>query len=643
LPPETPPALKRLLRRCLEKDARRRWQHIGDVRLELAEIEQGSPESSAPPPAPAPGWLWPALLMAAVLFTALGAGVGRWFAPADRPAAGDPVAFTLTDALSEQPADGPTGIRSFGISQDGLHLAYAPVKDGRRQLYLRALDRPDAVAIPGTENATYPVFSPDGASLAFWADGAFKRVQVAGGTPTTVVEAQTPRGLAWAPGDRIVFASSAESGLSVVSASGGSPEPLTDLDRDKGETSHRWPVVLPDGSGVLFVVQRGSRTYHVMEGVSFQSKTRTVVRENAFPVQVLDTGHLVYFVSNGDMFAAPFDASSLTLTGPAIPLPERPGHASIPGNTSPALSPGGTMVSTTLEEPVRTLVVVGRDGRSRPLDVPARNYRSVKVSPNGRRVAVVAQSGISEWDIWSMDAAAGSPLRRVTVSRFNIWPTWESDDTLTYSAFEDRSWKFLSRNVDLNEPPRTLLTGMPQEAIVLGRLADRSLAYTINLPQQDVFVAWDGEPPRALSLPETGSFGRALAGLSPDGRWLAYSSDQSGRSEVFITGMPEGGVTRQVSPNGGSSPAWAMRGQQLFYRRVAQDGLAEVIGVTLKPDGSPGPSTVVARGDYVGGRDAFDVFPDGSLLMIKELPSSPPPLRVVVNWPALRGLAPPGR
>jgi serine/threonine-protein kinase len=251
LPPETPPALKRLLRRCLEKDARRRWQHIGDMRLELAEIEQGSAEGPAPRPAPSPGLSWLTLLMVGILFAGLGAGVGRWSVTGERPAAAEPVAFTLSLASGERlmgGTDGPGGIRSFGISQDGRHVAYSAMKDGRQQLYLRALDRPDAVALAGTEGGTYPVFSPDGASLAFWADGSIKRVPVAGGTPTTLAPAQAPRGLAWAPGDRIVFAPDAQLGLRVVSASGGTTEPLTELDAGKGETNHRWPIVLPDAA-----------------------------------------------------------------------------------------------------------------------------------------------------------------------------------------------------------------------------------------------------------------------------------------------------------------------------------------------------------------------------------------------------------
>ena len=503
-----------------------------------------------------------------MFFAVIGAAIGRWTSPREGPAVAKPVAFTLTLAPGERLARTE---RSFGISQDGRHVVYAAVRNGRQQLFLRALDQSEAVAVAGTDNATYPVFSPDGASIAFIADGLVKRVPVTGGAPTTIAAASAPRGLAWAPGDRIVFTPSAESGLRLVSASGGTPESLTELDMGKGERNHRWPVVLPDGSGVLFAVERRSRTELDIEGVSFRTKVRRVVGPDGFPVQLLDTGHLVFAAVNGDTFAAPFDVSLMTLPGPAVPLRERPGYAEVPGFSAPALSPGGTMVSEPFQEPARTLVLVTRDGKSRALTAPPRNYVQVKVSTNGQRVAAVVQTGIAEWDIWTMDAAGDAALRRATVSRFNLWPLWESDRTLMYSAFENRTWRLLLRNVDLNEPPRELLSELPAEPIVFGRLPDGSLVYAINLPQQVVYIVKGNGTPRAVPPPETGQFRRILFGLSQNGRWLAYSSDLSGRSEVYVTAFPEGGVTRAVSRNGGDSPVWAKTGQQLFYRHARPD------------------------------------------------------------------------
>ena len=636
LPPEMPPALQRVLSRCLQKDARRRWQHLGDARLELAEIEQGTMDRTAPTVLPRRRSRTAALLGVAIVAGAVGAALGRWSAP-QGPSAAMPVAFTMT----LPPGDRLAGtVRAFGVSRDGRYVAYAAVRDGHQRLYVRALDQPEAEAIPGTEDATYPVFAPDGTSLAFFAGGWIRRVPIAGGATTTVAPAQAPRGLAWAPGDRIVFAAGASSGLNVVSASGGTPESLTELDASQGETNHRWPVVLPDGSGVLFAVQKRSRTELDIEGVSFSSKARTPVRAGGFPVQLLETGHLVYAAINGDLFAAPFDVQRMALTGPPVPLPERPGYTEVPGFTSPALSPGGTMVSVPLREPARELVVVGRDGARRLLNVPARNYRQIKISPNGRRIAVATLTGISESDIWTMDTAGGGPLRRVTVSRFNVWPLWESDDTLLYSAFEAGTWRLLSQSIERNEPARVLLSGLPREPAVLGRSPDGSLVYTLILPQEDAFVVKDGQESRAIALAATGQFNRILLGLSHDGRWMAYASESSGQSEAFVSALPEG-ITRQVSRDGGSFPVWAKTGRQLYFFRVLQGESDEIVSVTVNTDGSIGPETVVARGDYVVDRNTFDVFPDGSLLMIQEIDGPPLNVDIVVNWPALRRLTSP--
>jgi hypothetical protein len=364
------------------------------------------------------------------------------------------------------------------------------------------------------------------------------------------------------------------------------------------------------------------------------------VRTDGFPVQLLETGHLVYTAVNGDTFVAPFDVSRMALTGAPAPLPERPGFTEVSGFTSVAISPGGTMVSTSLVEPTRALVIVGRNGVSRRLAAPPRNYMQVVVSPNGQRIAVVAMSGLAERVIWTMDAAAEASLRRATVSRFNTWPMWEPDSaTLLYSAFEDSTWQLLSQNVDLNAPPRRLFAGPPQEPRVLGRLRDGSLTYTLVLPRQDLYAVTDEERSVAVPLQETGSFDRVLRGFSPDGRWLAYESNLSGQRETFVTAMLEGGVTRQVSSNGGDLAVWAKTGTQLLYRQSHRDKPDEIVRVTVNADGSIGPRSVVATGDPADAQGAFDVFPDGSILMIQELPRDELILKVVVNWTALHGLA----
>jgi hypothetical protein len=232
-------------------------------------------------------------------------------------------------------------------------------------------------------------------------------------------------------------------------------------------------------------------------------------------------------------------------------------------------------------------------------------------------VAVVIQVGIAEWDIWRLDAAGDAPLQRATVGRLSFNPVWAPDNaTLVYSAFENGIWKLMSRNVVRNEPPRELVAELPTEPIPFGRLPDGSLAYTFNLPQHTLNLVKGREPPRESLAPETGEFVRQFRGLSPDGRWLAYASNQSGQSEMYITGLPNGDITQQVSRNGGDHAVWAKTGGQLFYRRSPQGAPSEILSVTVNADGIAGPPRMVLTGEYVYEPGTYDVFPDGSFLML---------------------------
>jgi serine/threonine-protein kinase len=313
LPPQTPPAISRLLRRCLQKDARRRVQHIGDVRLELAEVEEeGSRPAHAAVPARGRRTLTWAVALAA-FYTLGGLGIGRWVWDRVDSSLVTPVAFTITLPSGEALASG----HSVAISKDGSQIVYASVREGRQQLFLRRLDQPEAVALAGTDNADYPFFSPNGDSIAFFADGQLKRVSVAGGPPTTICAAPNHRGGSWGPDDRIIFAPDARTGLFHVPASGGVPEPLTQLDRSQGEDSHRFPNLLPDGSGALYMVAGSAGADPRVVALSLQSRQHHVVQPNAVWMQYINPGHVVYVDANGETFAARFDPSALAIVGPA--------------------------------------------------------------------------------------------------------------------------------------------------------------------------------------------------------------------------------------------------------------------------------------------------------------------------------------
>ena len=661
LPTPTPAAVRRLLRRCLEKDLKVRLPDIAVARLEIDEPSDDlSSRTGSIPRSRLAMWAAPAqsslsrraaLAIALVSFAVTGAGIGLLLGPrlASRaPAAPRPVAFAIALPVDEQLPRG----HAFAISPDGARIAYAATRDGQTRLFLRSLDRPDRVELEGTSNATYPFFSPDGASVAFFAAGQLKRVTVTGGPPTTICAAPgdlgSYRGGTWAPDDRIIFVSGAETGLFSVPASGGTPQMLTQLDAAKGERSHRYPVVLPDGSTVLFTVSHASATEADIAALSLRSGTRHTVLPRGQFVQYLDAGYLIYVTVNGEMFAAPFDAAQLHVTGPAVPLLERPGKSGVTGDVAFALSAAGTLISAPFKPSTQSLVVADRDRSRRTLSVPPRSYRELKVSPNGRRLAAVINDGIIDRDIWFLDLGSDGSLTRVTTNRFSNSPVWAADNsTLTYAAYEGNLWKVLTRSIDSNNPPVERFTAQPTEPTLFRWMTDGSLAFTYNLPQQVAYSMTPGEKAHAIDPPATGSFARVLYGISPDGRWLAYHSNQSGQPEIFITSFPSGSITRQVSRNGGIEAVWGKTRTELFYRRLQSGRPTEIMSVVLGPDGSIGtPKMALTNYDFVSTYEvvgyqypSYDVLPDGSFLMLKEASArSAQQIDVVVNWATSRGL-----
>jgi Tol biopolymer transport system component len=626
-----------IARRCLEKSPNNRFQSTADLGLMLEHELADSGSAAAAIPQRGSRRLIAAgvggmLLVAAGIAALLSRDPGG---PASTATA---VAFSI----NLPPGAQLSGAHPVAISRDGQRIVYTALRDGRQQLFMRTLDHNDAAPIAGSEGAVHPVFSPDGTSIAFFSEGSLKRIPSSGGVSTTLAPAAAPRGLDWGADDRLVFVADADSGLSVVSASGGPVQRLTQVNLDKGETNHRWPVVLPDGSAVLFSNQGRSRTESKIGALSYRTGTITELGIDGVPVQYLNSGHLVYVAINGDTFAAPFDASRLAVTGSAIPLAERPTIASTPGDMGLFLSQGGTMATIPFREQQRSLVVVRPDGTTRPLAAPRRDYYTARVSRDGKRVAAVIQSGVAEWDIWLIDVAGNAPMTRLTVGGFSINPFWEPDHvTLTYSAFEDSTWQLLSKHVDRNENARVLYSGLPREPMVLGWVAPgRSLAYTFGIPRQTAYAVNGSEPPKPITPPPAGPFRRQYFGFSADGRWLAYSSDQSGRFEVHVMSFPDGQTTRQVSSTGGIFPVWSKSSRQLFYQRTTDDNATEMMRVNVNADGSADAPVRLFKGDYViGGQATYDVFPNGDLLMLQEDPSAANTrLDVVVNWPVLRGL-----
>ena len=415
----TPPPLDHIVKTCLAKDPDDRWQTAGDVGRQVKWIIEGGSQSGVavavvPAARQRAGWR-PALpwMLSALVVSSLITGVAVWSAmrpgpPPPRPATRFAVALPSTDQL------GVSGVSGLALSPDGRNLVYRALRDGIFQLYRREMDQLEAVPIRGTEGAQFPFLSPDGESVGFFADGALKKVSLAGGLAVTLCDVPGPRmDASWGPDDTIVFAYAGAPGLMKVSAAGGVAEPVTTVDADQGEAGHRWLDVFPDGKAVLFTVWSTSLGDARIAVRSLETGEQRVLVDGTSP-RYAPTGHII-FGRDGSLWAVPFDVDALEVTGPITPVLEgvqiNPGglaQFTLAGDGSLAYVPG--TVGGLLEG---TLVWVNRDGREvEPIaDEPLLFPRYLRLSPDGRRLALTIGPNAAGMTSGSTISRAGRPRR----------------------------------------------------------------------------------------------------------------------------------------------------------------------------------------------------------------------------------------
>jgi serine/threonine-protein kinase len=639
LPAATPSAIRRLLRRCLERDPRRRLSAIGDARLELDETE--TPGLAPQPPThavrrSAVRWLWPVLAGAALTTVA---ATLLWPPPAAPPTDGH-FTIDLPDAAPLVTLDIP-GVNEgpIAVAPDGTQIVYVAADGGSTRLYVRTLADLIPRALPGTEGARLPFFSPDGQWVGFFAGGKLKKAPIAGGTPATLADAPIGCGASWNPSGEIVFAPSDTSGIFQVSDRGGTPRVLTTLDFAAGDNSHRWPQWLPDGRAMLVTVVAWSRETSDIVMVDTSSGSRRTVLEGADYARYVPAapgaaaGHLV-FVRAGALAAAPFDPAGAGAAGPPVVVVEgvRAGQFDVSAGGTLAYTPGsGAAVDY-------SLVWVDRTGAARPINDLRRGYEDLHLSPDGRRVALTIEEAgpYSPANVWLADTGRGT-LTRVTFEGFSRDPVWSPDGTsVAFGSKRGPSEFGIYRlRVDGQAKAERLWASptpiwpdpqswSPDGRTIVFNTKARDTGediWTLSLEGDRAAAAW-------LQTAANEWAGR----LSPDGRWMAYNSDESGQPEVYVQPFPGPGGKWLVSQGGGGFNAiWSRDGRRLFYRRGDQFLEVDVdTGVGF----APGTPRVLFSGRYLAtGRD-FDVSPDGTrfVLMRNDDPRSTAKLRVVLNW-----------
>jgi eukaryotic-like serine/threonine-protein kinase len=641
LPPEIPPSLRRLLQRCLQRDKRQRMHHMADARIVMEEILQdGTSAYEAVDSSIMPmrgggagktrtGWVAAAVLTLVVL-------VLGWQVINDEPAAAaKPIRFDLS-LPSDQWIQGNRLL--LAVSPSGDEFVISLKTPSGTQLFLRTMDDPALVPVPGTEDASAPFFSPDGSWLGFTSNRKMRKVSLAGGSPIELCETNWGGG-SWSADDRIVFTSSYADGLFVVPASGGSPQQITTTDPDHHELGHWWPQWLPGNEWVIYTgYSTPIENARVMAFCPQSGEYRVLVEGGTFG-RWAPTGHLL-FVREGKLMAAPFDARKIVVTGSAEPVLD-----DIYLETSDGFSPlgfgaNGTLVyapDSVINAPNR-LAWCDRQEELTALDLPERHYSKPRLSPDGRHIAVSIADNHNT-DIWIHDLERGTSSRFTYSPSSDLNPIWTPDGRTVIYNGEEPQYTIYQRPADgsgdtqllLKKPVDTLPTSVSPDG--------KWLVYTESAVETngDIWLlSLDEEGETQLFLQTDFQEGQGV--ISPDGRWLAYGSNESGQSEIYAMPFPDGGSRVQISIAGGSDPVWSPKGDELYFQQQS-----EMMVGKIDRERSTANDLVVDRPQPLFGQSGALVWPSETILsptpdaqrfLITHTPdkSQPRTLRVVVNW-----------
>jgi serine/threonine-protein kinase len=618
---------KNLLRRTLEKDPKRRLRDIGDVKLLMEE----APDSGT---VPTPGsrvrrgWLMAAAALGAVAGATVAALV---FSARATPPVQRVERFTLTSAVSAV-----TGGGNVAISPSGSHIVYTSGRGSSVRLVLRSIDRLEETPIPGTERARDPFFSPDGRQIGFATLDELRRISIDGGTSSRICRVSFVfGGASWGPDDSIVFAQGGSQGLFRVRAGGGEPELLAAPDASKGEREYSGPEFLPDGRSILYTVGLSGGEHRIAVR-RLEGGDATTVVESGFGARYLASGHLLYGQGQR-LMTVPFDAEAARTTGPTAPVYESLSTKMLTGVSNIATAADGTVVFVSGgpgQGPRHILWVDPLGQPSQALDRTLDNPRYPRLSPDGRRLALTIGPSL-EGQVWIYDLdRRDQPGVKLTHEEHSIFPIWSADGTRIYFLQRGRTNLMRAVRADGRSPqPETL--AKDDNPLVPMDWVRRS--NSILFRQAGSQTTREGL--LEMGMPDLGirpwlqtNWEENEARISPDGQWVAYTSDRAGNPDVWISPYEDPTAAVQLSTDGGRDPVWSHKGPEVFYRNGSK-----LMAARLVPAGREirieGRRELFEGGFETASVRAFDVAPDGRFVMIAADDQDPSASIVLVrNW-----------
>jgi Tol biopolymer transport system component len=637
--PLTPPAFEHVVTTCLQKDPEDRFQTAHDVGLQLKWIAEGG-SAAAVPAMPLTshskrgrlGWV-AGIIAAAVLGTIAGILFYRSASPAPliRTVINTPegASVMLTGDFAGPPV----------LSPDGAYMAFTAANGGgqsKTALWIRPMDRLEPQMLAGTEGAIFPFWSPDGRSLGFFAENKLKIIDLAGGSPQVLCDANFGRGGTWGPNGVILFTPDTQKALVRISAAGGTPTDVTKLDRAQ-HTSHRWPYFLPDGKHFLYLAIVHDPSKAVNNTLYYASldgrENRPLFHSQSNAVYA--NGFLL-FARGNQLMAQPFDPASGTMSGEARGLAGGIVDDASTWHMDVSVSNTGLMVLGSGGTTDWKLVWMDRNGTQIGIAADKlTDLQSARLSPQGDRIAFTMDTGVV--DVWVLDLARGIRTRLTFGPASNSFPVWSPDGKwVAYNSDRNGHSNFYRKLSDGSGTEEFLRTndqiGIPSDWSRDGKY----LIYghgPVGYTNWDIWaLPMEGEHKPWLVSPHVGNASSGYGRLSPDGRWLAYSSTESGRAEVYVVPFRGGQGRWQVSANGGSQPAWSSDARELYYANLNFTVLAvpvkEVNGVPQFGAAQPLTTNASAPNFF------YDVTPDGKKVLLplvsQQVNQS---MTVVTNWP----------